>query len=213
MADYLSTDRENDYWALEPNPACVYFLNQLKQLNDWPQVEIVASGAWNSHSFLKLNVDNNDPVAQTATVVPSLRPEKSIGNSHWVSCSPFDKLLKLTNATPPALIKIDVEGAELEVLQGMTKSLCNDRPAIICEILFAAENADLEEYAATVQKLRDLLTAHDYRLFNIEKSDSAQFLRLRPLDNFPIQRWTHQNADQCDYVFSHRDDPRTYLLL
>ena len=35
---------------------------------------------------------------------------------------------------PPALVKIDVEGAELEVLAGMSRLLREARPLVVCEM-------------------------------------------------------------------------------
>ena len=35
----------------------------------------------------------------------------------------------------PVLLKIDVEGAELEVIRGLQRTLGRDRPSILCEIL------------------------------------------------------------------------------
>jgi CRISPR/Cas system-associated exonuclease Cas4 (RecB family) len=37
-------------------------------------------------------------------------------------------------APAPALIKIDVEGAELEVLDGMARLLAEARPVVVCEM-------------------------------------------------------------------------------
>ncbi len=52
---------------------------------------------------------------------------------------------------PPDVLKIDVEGAELEVLQGATQLLKTKRPIVLCEV---SADASL--------KVSALLGAHDY---------------------------------------------------
>ena len=45
---------------------------------------------------------------------------------------------------PIDLLKIDVEGAEMAVLQGGLETIKNDRPVIICEVLFGINESNLE---------------------------------------------------------------------
>jgi FkbM family methyltransferase len=56
---------------------------------------------------------------------------------------------------PPDLIKLDVEGAELECLRGASEILAHRRPTLICEI--AGENAP---------EVGALLCAHGYTLYD-----------------------------------------------
>lgn len=67
-----------------------------------------------------------------------------------VPCSSMDALLARYDA--PWVVKIDVEGAELRVLQGGQRLLSDVRPWIHCEV--AAENA---------RQVAELLTEHGYR--------------------------------------------------
>jgi FkbM family methyltransferase len=46
----------------------------------------------------------------------------------------IDELLASGELRPPALVKIDVEGAELAVLEGMRETIAAHRPAIVCEL-------------------------------------------------------------------------------
>jgi FkbM family methyltransferase len=59
---------------------------------------------------------------------------------------------------PVALIKIDVQGAEVRVLQGATRVLAEDRPAIFIEI----DNRSLQRFGATATELMALLSQAGY---------------------------------------------------
>jgi FkbM family methyltransferase len=68
---------------------------------------------------------------------------------------------------PPNVLKIDVEGAELAVLEGATKVLTTVRPRVVCEI-----------GAPVAHEVADLFRKHGYRLFNAEQVDPRQELVL-----------------------------------
>lgn len=63
----------------------------------------------------------------------------------------------LAQGPPPNVIKIDVEGAELDVLRGGLRVLAETRPVILCEV--AHPNAD---------RITELLVSNGYRLYNWE---------------------------------------------
>ena len=62
------------------------------------------------------------------------------------------------------LIKVDVEGAELQVLQGAEETLRHGRPLVVFE--FAARTADV--YGTSAESMHEFLASLDYRLFDIE---------------------------------------------
>jgi len=64
----------------------------------------------------------------------------------------------------PTLIKIDVEGAELGVLEGARATLAAHHPLIVFE--HGLGSAD--HYGTTPHALHDLLTALDYRVFDLQ---------------------------------------------
>lgn len=68
----------------------------------------------------------------------------------------------LPNEFRPAVIKVDVEGAEVRVLRGATETLHRFRPIVI----FEHGHSDL--YDTTSDELWDLLTECGYRIFNME---------------------------------------------
>jgi FkbM family methyltransferase len=89
----------------------------------------------------------------------------------------IDDLLAAGELHPPTLVKIDVEGAEIAVLEGMRTTIERHRPAIICEL-----HGTHAEFVAA-------MTAHGYRMINLEgtipvteEGASAHALALPPLD-------------------------------
>ncbi|MBI4541914.1 MAG: FkbM family methyltransferase [Gemmatimonadetes bacterium] len=46
----------------------------------------------------------------------------------------IDELIAQGRVSPPSLVKIDVEGVEVDVLRGMERTLRHHRPVVICEL-------------------------------------------------------------------------------
>jgi FkbM family methyltransferase len=89
----------------------------------------------------------------------------------------IDELVGSGELPPPALVKIDVEGAEVAVLEGMRTTIEAHRPVIVCEL----HDTNAEVAAA--------LAGHDYRVVNLEGPtaidgdlDVHHALALPPLD-------------------------------
>jgi FkbM family methyltransferase len=89
----------------------------------------------------------------------------------------IDDLVSRNEILPPTVVKIDVEGAEIAVLEGMARTIEQHRPAIICEL-----HDTHAEFVAAMQ-------GHGYRLINLEgtipvadEGASAHALALPPLD-------------------------------
>ena len=77
----------------------------------------------------------------------------------------LDRLL--TQLPPPQLIKIDVEGAEIEVVAGQDQMLNHVRPVFICEV--ASRNS---------AAITAIFVSMSYRLYNGEK----QFVAHQPVE-------------------------------
>lgn len=89
----------------------------------------------------------------------------------------IDDLIRDGALRPPTVVKIDVEGAEIAVLEGMRATLAEHRPAVICEL------------HGTHRDFVELMHAHSYRLINLEgtipveqEGASAHALALPPGD-------------------------------
>jgi hypothetical protein len=94
-----------------------------------------------------------------------------------------------------AVIKIDVEGAEMDVLNGLRGTLGKVRPFLICEIL------PLGKVDEDIRKLRigrsatilALLREFDYTIFQIDETNGE----LAALDEFEV----HDDYSRCQFCF------------
>ena len=115
-------------YAFEPVPALVEKLRTNISLNHFEQIT-VNNFALSDHEeiarFYTGPADNSG--------LSSLREPRQSRGSFEVQLRPFDTLM-LEQDTPISLVKIDVEGAELQVLQGMENMLRRSRPSCLVEI-------------------------------------------------------------------------------
>jgi FkbM family methyltransferase len=101
-------------------------------------------------------VDNAEGAAtfQLAGTVGEFRllakGERAAGNTFVVPVVSIDDLLERGEVIPPDFVVIDVEGAELQVLQGLTRTIAQRKPVIVCEV-HGPENA----FVDTCAKLSD----------------------------------------------------------
>jgi FkbM family methyltransferase len=97
------------------------------------QIVTYNMGASHEKSTVQLNTSKVDNPGWL-TMVPGLMSEASFSHSETIEVDRVDELLIESNIAPK-LIKIDVEGAELGVIKGLT-ALFEKKilPAVICEV-------------------------------------------------------------------------------
>jgi GT2 family glycosyltransferase len=86
----------------------------------------------------------------------------------------LDAILKEMDIQHVTLLKIDVEGAELDLLNGAPATLATSRPAVIFEVNpAAARNTGVPEHAVW-----DLLAGMGYRFFTVSGTALAPLMRF-----------------------------------
>lgn len=85
-------------------------------------------------------------------------PEDGNVESYPVPVVALDEWLRVNPSGPVSVCKIDTEGAELQVLQGMARLLEKDRPAIVIEVI----EESLAKFGASGPRVLELLKGHGY---------------------------------------------------
>jgi FkbM family methyltransferase len=143
---YISSSQQSkeylisSYVGFEPNQSCVRYLNSIIDVNSLQGYKIIPIGLFNESKSLSLYTQSDYDAC--ATVVENLRPKRQY-EIDSVTCRKFDDVFAEIDVKSISLIKIDVEGAELEVLQGMSFTIEKLRPPILCEVLFTDKKANL----------------------------------------------------------------------
>jgi FkbM family methyltransferase len=94
----------------------------------------------------------------------------------------IDGLLEDGRLPPPTFVKIDVEGAEPEVLAGMATTLATHRPGVLVE----ADAADDVQVGAKAAELQGLLEGQGYRVEPLETSYAEAAWQVRHLLATPL---------------------------
>jgi FkbM family methyltransferase len=122
-------------FAIEANPQTFKVLEANLVLRDIENVTAVCVGASDCPAETQIHVPVNGNLGW-ARIGTSYHESKAIA----ISVKPLDEILVDMDRLPIAMIKIDVEGHEPKVLEGARKTLTNDGPIVLFEILDAVES-------------------------------------------------------------------------
>lgn len=200
LCDYMYARAECGYWGMEPNPGCVEVVSSIIQENKIPDCTILNVALWETDGAGELFLERGYQRDTRATLRPNIRPSRCYEALH-VPTSTFESVRTRHGIRKVGLIKIDVEGAELNVLRGMSSTLVSDRPPVLCEVLLRDKMADKTGYIEEVRELERFLGEVDYKIYRIEKSKPGPTLPETSTENFPLHVWTKLRAAQCDYLF------------
>ena len=112
--------------AVEPNPENIKLLEASRRVNDFGQILVIQAAAGRHTALLALNVSYSNG---TTTELPS--DLDAIFASRPVPCFALDNLLPKDRRFN--LVKIDTEGAELNALIGLSRTMDRDKPVIVSE--------------------------------------------------------------------------------
>lgn len=131
--------------AIEPNPRVLPFLIRNVNKNGLQdKVVICRCAAGSEPGWVGLTPDNPHNLGSTSITLPGAHPT--------VPMLPLDDMLALAQPSPApgwkhtTLLKIDVEGYELNVLRGATKVLTESHPHLFIEAQTAAQKFEIDEF-------------------------------------------------------------------
>lgn len=190
----IALDKSLTYIGFEPNPVCYNYTRALIRKNNFTQCTLFPVGLFNENTVLPIFHDTE--FASGASVMPKFRknmsPYKSI---QQVALMKGDEILQKQTLEKIAFIKADVEGAELEVIEGLQQTIQKYLPVILLEILpvYSLEDENGKYRYERQQKLIAILHALQYTMFLIDEKNIA----LKELEEIQV----HGDMDRTNYLF------------
>ena len=178
-------DRQH-YIGFEPNPSCVKYLDVLLKRNNFISARIIPAALSTQAGSLDLEFYTSSKTDSSASIIPAFRKEHfSKVKVNTLNGHDFDFQDKV------GMIKIDVEGSELEVLSSLEKVINRDRPFICCEILppYTAENTTRVERQQAIEKF---LIRNQFGIIRLLPDGSCLFI-----SDFGI----YNNINFSNYLF------------
>lgn len=143
-------DRERRYVGFEPNIACAFLVERLIELNGLHRHDILAVGLSDSAAPLQLLLSSTG--TESSTTAEGVRGAAAYFRAKRVVVETGDTLLAPLELDAIAVIKVDVEGAELEVLRGLRGTIARHRPWLVFEVLPPALVDKVEQRMGTPER-------------------------------------------------------------
>jgi FkbM family methyltransferase len=148
--------------AFEPVPRIAEAIRRNAALNGFDNVhvhEVAVSDAQGTAELLLAQHPGG------ATLAPADAPDDIVGRT-TVPVVALDQLVASGEVPVPDVVKIDVEGVEMEVLEGMAELLRTRRPALLCEL----DSAQPAALAAKVATWQDRMRTAGYEVQHLAPS-------------------------------------------
>jgi FkbM family methyltransferase len=146
-------------YAFEPERSNYAALQQHIGLNSFTNIYPQRLAATNFPTTLRLYLASDNHGAHSTIFNPDVLTQEY----EEVQGITLDSFVEEQNITKIALVKIDVEGAEYEVLQGMNVILQRQRPVVVMEVNDAIQSK--REMSLEVMQ-KEILTHYDYQIFS-----------------------------------------------
>lgn len=194
-----SLEPSRRYIGLEPNPVCVFYVNELIRANGFSDCTIVPAGLHTDDGLLMLDLYSTDATDSGASLVPGFRKDQVVHARVPVPVLRFDQLAPLLPERI-GLVKIDVEGAELEVMQTMHERLQRDRPFVLVEVLpvYSADNA---QRLCRQKVLEQIVATLGYAIFRVFKTAAGGFAGAQRIGIIGV----HGDLQACDYLLAPKE--------
>jgi len=155
--------------CFEPNPECADAVEEHMKINDIRNVEVRRCALAAQPGTLTLNLTSEH--TGTATLAPVSGSLKAIQVAVRVGDDELERIA-------PKVIKIDVEGFELQVLQGLHKTLARHKPFLITELV----DDHLTRAGTSADEVHEFLQELGYMPYGIDtrRSPIRHDVVLRP---------------------------------
>ena len=189
LLKWRSIHPESPYYGFEVLPECITYLNDLIELNQFKDTHIIDKVISNNPGKHTLHLHFDDPTDRTASLKPNTNfPVLKTLDIYSIRFLDFLRSFNIIAETIQ-LIKIDIEGSEIELLYELNDLLQDNSPAIIIEIL-PQNHSDTE-----LKELADYLHRLHYTIYRIVKH-KMKLKHLKKIDAIKQDA----TVEESDYV-------------
>ena len=184
LLDLRCVNEATPYIGFEPNFKCVSYVDELIRINEIKNASIIGCGISNEDGVFELLLNNNNSCDETASLVPGFKHNINT-SSVFVPVLSGNTILNLLKErfSPVSILKVDVEGAELEVLQSLSDLILVDNPVIIIEILPVYEMSNSIRLKKQ-QEIEMLLATWGYSIYRVQMNQKFDYVGLTFLEEF-----------------------------
>jgi FkbM family methyltransferase len=174
MLKILAFDKTRQYIGFEPQLSCSSLIQSFIGDNNLKGHTILPLGLSNCNRFVRLYLRGGGHDS-TASMIQNFRPDSFYNSYQYVCVRKGDELIAELGLASISAIKIDVEGAELEVIEGLFNTIREWMPFIIFEVLnhylvITGEKLDpqmIQFRESRIRKMECLLTRQGYEIYNV----------------------------------------------
>lgn len=189
-----SVSPDIEYIGFEPNPMCVNYVSTLLKENDLGDITLIPVGVSDQSEIGVLNFFYESTTDSSASMIENFRPDQKVDRQEFIPLFNLEKINEAANLKDISVLKIDVEGAELEVLNSFKEIIQSQQPIIMIEILPAYK----EENTFRVErqnKIQEILKETGYSIYRVIKQNE-QLLDVKLINEIGI----HSELNDCEYV-------------
>jgi FkbM family methyltransferase len=188
-------DPEREYVGFEPNPACVFYTQNLINVNAFKNCTLVPVGLFTKDCVLSLDFYSEFPEDSSACMIDNFRPGNRIYSRAFVPVFQFQSLAAILGEKSVGVVKIDVEGAELEVVKSLLGLIKRDKPIVLIELLpvYSVDNTFRQDRQ---EELEGLFADIGCSIFLVKKTPFNDYAGLVRSEEIGI----HSDLTRCDYV-------------
>ena len=192
-----------DYIGFEPNPFCVFYAMRLIEVNGLEPCMLFPFGISNSTGAMDLRL--NKITGGEGSIVAGFRGEDEYKRQIKVPILGADALPEELETRRFGLVKVDVEGGELEVFQALQPLLERDRPIIITELLPVYDpKTERGQFRQDRQdQLLQIVEDLGYRIVRLHLDGSRELLdEIEPHGDIGLCNYLFVQAEQAEKLSS-----------
>ena len=177
-------------YAFEPSQREAAFLQRNLNLNHLTNVTIVNCAVGEKPGTAQFGISTD---GGTNSLRRNPHPQQQIESWQSVQVTTLDEFIAANNIQRVALMKIDVEGGEVNVLRGASRLLNSDHPPVIlcefCDLTAAG-------FQSSGRKLYDTFVSFGYQLYSIQEPTPTTLSPAPPKEHYDFENLVVQKPSK-----------------